>query len=238
MVTLNKDHIELVAKEVLRWPANRKWNSADKDRRLRSFFGAPSNVIADLWNRLVNLTRMQQGGQPKHLLWALVFLKNYSTSELLCSIVGWPNTTTYSKWTWYFVRKIAALKDSIISLDHRFDGLNGVANTNCFISVDGTDCPVFEPTPFSKGMYSHKLNGPGVKYEVAVCLKTSHIVWINGPFIGSENDRTIFKNGLSNQLHDEEAVEVDAGYKGDDKMKGPSVGINLKVRKMKSVARS
>eukprot|EP00536_Pseudo-nitzschia_multiseries_P013971 jgi/Psemu1/37047/gm1.37047_g len=77
-----------------------------------------------------------------------------------------------------------------------------------------------------------------VKYEVGVCLKTGWIVWINGPFVGSKNDETIFKEGLSNLLHDNEAVEVDRDYRGDDKMKLPDMGFTQIERKMKSNARS
>eukprot|EP00536_Pseudo-nitzschia_multiseries_P016972 jgi/Psemu1/48718/gm1.48718_g len=73
-----------------------------------------------------------------------------------------------------------------------------------------------------------------VKYEVGFCLKTGWIVWINGPFVGSKNDGTIFKKGLSNLLHDNEAVEVDRGYRGDDKMKLPDMGFTRIERKMKS----
>jgi len=100
---LTEEHIELVAKEVLQWPSSRKWNSSDKDRRIRSFFGAPSNVVADLWNRIRDRGGLEDGAKPKHLLWALIFLKNYSPIEILCSIVGWPSTKTFSKWAWYFV---------------------------------------------------------------------------------------------------------------------------------------
>jgi hypothetical protein len=28
-------------------------------------------------------------------------------------------------------------------------------------------------------MFSKKMNGPGSKYEVDVCIKTGHIVWVN-----------------------------------------------------------
>eukprot|EP00536_Pseudo-nitzschia_multiseries_P015770 jgi/Psemu1/43791/gm1.43791_g len=87
-------------------------------------------------------------------------------------------------------------------------------------------------------MYSHKFNGPAVKYEVGVCLKTGWIVWINRPFVGSKNDGTIYKEGLSNLLHDDEAVEVDRGYRGHDKMKLPDMGLTGIERKMKSNAQS
>ena len=235
---MNKHYIEVIAKCTLCFPDNRKWNCHDKGRRFRSCFGAPSEVVADLWNRIRSRGPIEQGGKPKHLLWALVLLKAYAPSELLCAIVGWPSAKTFNKWAWYFVKRISELKDDVIKLENRFEGLGGVANTNCFISVDGTDCPVFEPYPFKSSMFSHKLNGPGLKYEVAVCLKTAKIVWINGPFEGSKNDGTIFRQGLSTLLYPEEAVEVDRGYLGDDKMKGPSMGMNSRKRKMKSNARA
>ena len=236
---LTAESIELIAKETLAWPEVRRWNTQDKERRFRACFGAPSKVVADLWNRIkANNPDIPSGGKPKHLLWALVFLKVYSTEEIHCSIVGWPSAKTFSKWAWFFVDCIAELIDDVVQLEDRFQGLNGVANTNCFISVDGTDCPVFEPWPFSKNMYSHKLNGPGIKYEVAVCLRTGRIVWINGPFVGSKSDGTIFREGLSNLLYDEEGVEVDRGYAGDNKMKTPQMGKDSKERKMKSNARA
>eukprot|EP00536_Pseudo-nitzschia_multiseries_P000036 jgi/Psemu1/138/gm1.138_g len=44
--------------------------------------------------------------------------------------------------------------------------------------------------------------------------------------------------GLSNILHDDEAVEVDRGYRGDDKMKLPYMGFTRIEKKMKSNARA
>eukprot|EP00536_Pseudo-nitzschia_multiseries_P013950 jgi/Psemu1/36962/gm1.36962_g len=199
MVT--EETIERVAREVLRWPERRKWNSRDIVRRFKAYFGASGTIVADVWNRIVDQGPLESGGEPKHLLWALIHLKVYSTVEIHCSITGWPSAKTFS-------------------------------------NVDGTDCPAYEPWPFSRQMYLHKLNGPGMKYKVGVCLKTGWIVWINGPFVGSANDATIFKEGLSTLLHDDEGVEVDRGYKGDDKMKLPDMGMISKQRKMKAKARA
>ena len=237
MVVLDKKAIELVAKDTLGWPERRQWNAVDKDSRFSSCFGASSKVVADLWNRIES-RGIESGGKPKHLLWALIHLKVYSSIEIHCAIVGWPSRTTFAKWSWYFVERMSDLEDDIIILDDRFEGLDGVAETNCFISVDGTDCPVFEPYPFDRKMLSHKINGPGVKYEVAVCLKTGKIVWINGPFIASVNDGRIFREGLSTLLCRDECVECDKGYLGDDKMRLPHMGFTSKERKMKSNARA
>jgi hypothetical protein len=41
--------IENTARDTLCFPKGRKWDSADKDERFRSLFGAPSVVIAALW---------------------------------------------------------------------------------------------------------------------------------------------------------------------------------------------
>ena len=100
--------------------------------------------------------------------------------------------------------------------------------------VDGTHFPIFEPWPFHKKYYSKKLNGPGLSYEVGVCIKTGHIVWVNGPFVASTNDGTIFRNQLTHLMCDDEAVEVDSGYGGDIKMKRPMMAYTSKMRKEKS----
>lgn len=123
-------------------------------------------------------------------------------------------------------------------MENRFDGLGQIVNTNCFISVDGTDCPTFEPWPFSKKMFSHKLNGPAVKCKVAICIKTGGTVWINGPFNGGKNDGTIFREGLSQVLHQDKEVECDAGHRGDNKIKTPDMGHTSRERKMKSNVRA
>lgn len=65
-----------------------------------------------------------------------------------CRIVGWPDPKTYRKWVWYFIEKIDGLKDSVIRLGNRFRNWDGV--TTCLMSVNGIDCPVFEPWRFEK----------------------------------------------------------------------------------------
>ena len=246
------DDIDIAAKVVVCWPTNRKWKSKDQDKRVRALFGAPLNIIADIWNmiwkKLSNEEKkalQDDGVEFKHLLYALVFLKIYSTEEAHCSICDWPSGRTFRKWSWYFVSKIAELEIDVIKLKNRFGGYKrgDKVHTNCFISVDCTDCPIYEPYPFDKKWFSHKFNGPALKYEVAVCIKTGFIVWINGPFAGSKSDQSIFKDGLSKELAADEAVEADAVYNFSGgvaamQVKTPAVGWNSEERKEKSVARS
>jgi hypothetical protein len=82
--------------------------------------------------------------------------------------------------------------------ENRYRGDNG---SHCLVSVDGTDFGIYEPSPFSPKWYSHKLNGPGLRYEIAICIQTGEPVWINGPFpCGSWPDLRIARNALVDAL--------------------------------------
>ena len=245
MFIVDENRVEYVVKETLCWPPNRRWDTKEKETRIRSFFGAPCSTIAMVWNRIWD--RLTPGEkdivckkgtrQVQYLLYALVFLKVYSSEEVHCSIVGWPSAKTFRKWSWFFIRKISELKEDVIQLERRFDNLPEEVFVNCFVSVDGTDCPIFEPWPFNPKNFSHKTNGPALKYEVAVGISTGFIVWVNGPFQGGKGDSAIFKEGLKNLLFDEELVEVDAGYRGDDKFMNPNMASGSDGRKEKSIVR-
>ena len=206
------------------------------DKEFRSFFGASIPVILILWQKIVaKPPLLSASAHPKHLLWSLVFLKCYNSTNVLRRICGWPGESAYREWTWYFLNRIAALKSDVIKLDNRFHGFDGTAT--CLMSVDGIDCLINEPWPFEEKWYSQKFNGPAVKYEIAVCIKSGYIVWTHGPFVASANDATICINGLVTHLADDEGLEVDAGYKGHDKFKRPETAPNRTGRKQKSVVR-
>ena len=87
----------------------------------------------------------------------------------------------------------------------------------CKISVDGTDFCIRQVQPFWTGWFSHKFNGPAVRYEVAVSIQSGDIVWTNGPFpAGRFPDLKIFRLGLKQLLlFSRERAEADAGYRGE-----------------------
>ena len=69
----------------------------------------------------------------------------------------------------------------------------------------------------NKKWYSHKYKGPGVRYEVALVIKTGLIAWVNGPFpCGAFSDLKIFKLGLMLELGENERVEAGGGFKALD----------------------
>jgi hypothetical protein len=165
-----------VAAKVLDYPASRRWKESTDRTKFPKFFGCSIEVATNLWNRIEST--LKQRSLPKHLLlWTLSFLKTYGTEEVNCRLMGWPDPKTYREWVWYMLEQICRIKDDVINLDNRFAGtdFNNPPKMNCYISVDGTDCPINEPWPFRPIWYSQKFNGPAVKYEVGVCIQTHRL---------------------------------------------------------------
>jgi len=94
----------------------------------------------------------------------------------------------------------------------------GDIGNDCLVSVDGVDCQVkgrinFDGTP-DLGCKSQKhQTGGALRYEVAIAIRSSCIVWIAGPHLpGNFNDLQIFRqSGLIEQLEENERVEADDG---------------------------
>lgn len=77
---------------------------------------------------------------------------------------------------------------------------------NCYITVGGTDCRIQESVPFSPRLYYHKFNGPGLRYEVGVCISTGNIFWISGTYpCGEYSDVKIFRLLMKRALDSEES---------------------------------
>jgi len=87
----------------------------------------------------------------------------------------------------------------------------------CKVAVDGTDFRIFNWKPFWTGWFSHKFEGPGLRYDVAVSIKGGKVVWINGPFpAGKWPDISIFREALIHMLDVGEKAIADKGYRGED----------------------
>ncbi len=90
------------------------------------------------------------------------------------------------------------------------------------MTIDGTDFPIQEPIPWSSNWWSHKFNGPGLRYEVGVDISKGWIVWFFGPFpCGLLSDLRIFKLKLKTLLLPREKAMADNGYNGDWKICSP-----------------
>ena len=109
---------------------------------------------------------------------------------------------------------------------------------DCLVSVDGTD---FRIAQHGRKFYSHKFKKSGLRYEVAVCIQTGDIVWINGPYeCGIWPDISIFRNSIISFLTKNERVEADDGYIGEapKHVKCPRSFVNpVDTETMQSIAR-
>ena len=77
------------------------------DARFITFFGIVSSVVADVWNRLIEKSDPElESAAPFHLLWALLFLKQYPTETVFCKLVGVRDEGTVRHWSQLFVRHI------------------------------------------------------------------------------------------------------------------------------------
>ena len=115
-------------------------------------------------------------------------------------------------WTW--IRKIAALKALKIVWDPR---LNNMDPEFCVVTIDGTDFRTWErkhPTlNQDRKQCLKKFNHAAVKYEIAISVYTSKVVWINGPFRGGIHDLTMFRKGdLLNLIAERQKAITDRGY--------------------------
>jgi hypothetical protein len=124
-----------------------------------------------------------------------------------------------------------------IKWDNRY--LNCHAGQICYITVDGTDFKVNEPFPFNPAYYSHKLKHAGLRYEIAICIQTGWIVWINGPFpCGAWPDIRIARSSLHDELDDGEMYIADSGYEEGNQHCFTPNGINNLEQRMMGLARA
>ena len=117
--------------------------------------------------------------------------------------------------------------------------MRGNTGERCLVTVDGVDFQIPEPIPWNSKWYSHKFDGPGLHYEIAVCIHTGDIVSYNGPFeCGAWPDLKIFRSRLKGMLGPGEKVIADRGYRGDSRTIVPTMARSEQHREAMNVARA
>ncbi|ETV65662.1 hypothetical protein H257_17657 [Aphanomyces astaci] len=82
-----------------------------------------------------------------------------------------------------------------------------------FVSLDGSDFRIQEQIPFDRKWYSHKFHGPGLRYEVGICIRTGNIVWVNGGLpCGEWPDLRFARDSYINMVRRGELTLADKGY--------------------------
>ena len=121
-------------------------------------------------------------------------------------------------------------------MSNRYINQNG---SECLLSVDCLDLLILEPGPGSDPVwFSHKFNGPALRYELGICIQTGWLCWVNGPKPAGEfNDLSIFRLHLKGALGEGERVECDEGYRGDLRTRTPQDHMNnIQWKRMKANA--
>jgi hypothetical protein len=173
---------------------------------------------------------------------SLYFLKVYASEEKLagCSKMCEKGAR---KWVWFFLAKVQALKANKVKRKCKCftDFLTKNSRLKCpmckiiwpeewtnaensspqfLYSVDGVHCrtnEIMHPTlAKNTKLYSHKFNQAGFDYELALSLTGNSLVWMNGPFLGSKHDVTVFRDdGLKDNTPLGKKGIADQGYRGE-----------------------
>jgi len=95
-------------------------SEATEMRIFRELFGTRLLVVENLWFLLDELSLHPEGGLPKHLLWALHFMKAHPLQAQGWAAVGGSggavDPKTYRKWVWVYIEAISDLKLEVVSL--------------------------------------------------------------------------------------------------------------------------
>ena len=91
-----------------------KFVSEKEYRKFREYFGCSIDTTVALWTLLSKFTDIGKA-KVEHLLWALLFMKVYSTESVLCGLVGHPTQKTFRKWTKLIIKQIATLEEYLVS---------------------------------------------------------------------------------------------------------------------------
>lgn len=228
----------------------RRQSASWKKRIFKKHFGTTSLVLATIWFDLQTCTdtMTQKEKSMKGLRMFLIchyFLWTYpKSSDQISTLFNICERYSRGENIWKWVRKVASLKQLKIKWRNNLDS----AHSETFIlSLDGTDFRVSEPKHptmnIDKTQCSKKFAHAALKYELAICVFHSCLVWINGPHPGGKNDITIFREGgLKEKIRPGKLVIADRGYQSslaDEQMLScPNPYDSQRLAKFKSRARS
>jgi len=86
-------------------------------RRFETHFGVDHHLAAELWRDLEGSGWLRYAGlrpNPEHLLYALIFLRQYCVEEIHATHCN-TNVRTFRKWAWFYAEGIANLDAKYVS---------------------------------------------------------------------------------------------------------------------------
>ena len=103
-----------------------------EDRAFRAIFGCSPTVVLAAWNKMVDCDLIPAGGEMKHLLWALMYAKQYGKWPTMRIMTG-TDPKTLRKWIYQFFDAISLLEPTIVSSIFSF--LNHQRDTILFMNL-------------------------------------------------------------------------------------------------------
>lgn len=94
--------------------------------------------------------------------------------------------------------------------------------SHMFVTLDGTDFRIREPTRFSPKWFSHKFNAPGVRYEIGISIGAGDIVWASGGMPCGEWPDLQLAKDLYLHYAKNEVTLADKGYRFRPYFKQPT----------------
>ena len=218
LIIYTAEEIELAGLQVAGYTEgriNRVKKAESNTARFKDRFGIHPLSVAALWEELltteINEARVEGSQREiKYLLRAILFLRHYGTEGDREAAFD-KSKKTIRKWTWFFVSKIAALKDAKVVFPDDSPDI-------WIMRVDGVQCKIAEPTHPKKSRDrkygSYKFKRAGVNFEIGLALHKSKCVWLNGPFPAGEPDHVTFvEGGLLQSIPAGKKLIADGVYK-------------------------
>ncbi|KAI8821219.1 hypothetical protein BJ741DRAFT_681038 [Chytriomyces cf. hyalinus JEL632] len=179
------------------------------DRHFVAHFGLTILSAVDVWLIVEKFFKNYQLLKI-HYLWALHYLKVYPTEAVAAAKFN----TSESNWrdkVFYSISCFGFMDE--IHFEDQFEHWS-CTQPSCY--VDGVDMMVSEARPLDKDLFSHKFKRAGYRYQVAVALGTSKIVYVGGGVLcGKWLDLTMACQTLLCLNGPGERIAADQGYIGD-----------------------
>jgi len=184
---------------------------AYNDRSWSALFGISIPVCEFIWTNILPRSAVKE---RKYLLWALYFLKCYTSSDAAHCLFR-VSEKTYRSNVWNVLFALDTYLNAVHFDARQHDPLLGNVN----LCVDSKLCPiridrsVWEHQKLWYDGYHHK---HGIKYQIAVHARTGRIHHFVGGVFGSISDVQLLRgSGLLEGLQPGEAVYADKGYVGE-----------------------
>jgi len=215
LIHLSADEFLQFGLELMDLPTGNPLRSKQNLERFLAIFGTTPEALTAIFDDLQTTPIADarvDGIDFRYFMMTFNWLKSYKLlPEMVSSFHVCEDTV--SRWTWFYVKKIQALKEAKIRWDVIANSPDAVP-----VSDDGVHCRIGEPrkqpsTKWSSQKYGKKA---ALTYEIGIAIRHNQVVLINGPYPAAMNDMAMFNsaNGVGPRLLPGQQAVADRAYSG------------------------